>query len=303
MPYAIAPDGTRIAYTMSGPRDAEPLLMVQGLGADTRGWILQQRALSGRFRLIMLDNRGVGRSDRPPGPYGIETMGDDTIAVLDHAGYGSAHLLGASMGGIISQAVAVAYPERIRSLIVACSACRHHEWRIELLEDWADQAETYGMREFVRKNLQWMVGPRSLKRLWPALAVLGPLAFNVPTESFVAQIRGIVEMDDALRDELVAVQTPTLVLVGSQDVLTTQGDSEEIASLIPNAELSVVRGGAHLFMVEQAGAFNRTVLDFLDRVVARQTPGPVVSPDQVAHLREVGIRPRPGESASPVRTW
>lgn len=275
--------------------------MIHGLGADSRGWIMQRRALASRFRLIMVDNRGVGRSDRPAGPHQIETMGDDALVVLDHAGYGSAHVLGASMGGIIAQAMAVAAPERVRSLIIACSACHHHEWRIELLEDWADEAENYGMREFVRRHIQWLVGPRSLKRLWPALAVLGPLAFNVPVESFVGQINGILAMDDGMRDELVNVEAPTLVVVGSQDVLTTQGDSEEIASLIPGAELAVVRGGAHLFMVEQAGAFNRTVLDFLDRVVARHSPGPVVTAGRVAHLQEVGIRPRPGELTLPVR--
>ena len=90
----------------------------------------------------------------------------------------------------------------------------------------------------------------------------------MPVESFVAQIQAILAMEDTLRAELAGVAAPTLVLCGSQDVLTTQGDSEEIASLIPGAELAVVRGGAHLFMVEQARSFNRAVGDFLDRVTA-----------------------------------
>lgn len=122
------------------------------------------------------------------------------------------------------------------------------------------------MREFVRRNLKWMVGPRSLRRTWPAMAVLGPLAFNVPVAPFVAQIQAILSIEDTLRVELTSVEAPTLVLCGSQDVLTTQGDSEEIAPLIPGAELAVVRGGAHLFMVEQAGALNRTVGGFYDRI-------------------------------------
>jgi 3-oxoadipate enol-lactonase len=195
-------------------------------------------------------------------------MADDALAALDDAGYGSAHVLGASMGGIISQVIGVRHPERVRSLTLACTACRHFSWRKELLAEWSDQAQAYGMREFVRRNLKWMVGPRSLRRTWPAMAVLGPLAFNVPVASFVAQIDAILSIEDSLRGELVEVTAPTLVLCGSQDVLTTQGDSEEIASLIPGAELAVVRGGAHLFMVEQAGSFNRTVGDFLTRVTA-----------------------------------
>lgn len=266
MPSVEVADGTRISYALDGRRDGEPLLMVHGLGADTRGWIMQKRALGSRYRLVMVDNRGVGRSGRPEGPYDLEVMANDAIAALDHAGYGSAHVIGASMGGIISQVIGVRHPERVRSLTLACTACRHFTWRRELLGQWADQAQAFGMREFVRRNLKWMVGPRSLQRTWPAMAVLGPLAFNVPVASFVAQIQAILSIEDTLRAELADVVAPTLVLCGSQDVLTTQGDSEEIASLIPGAELAVVRGGAHLFMVEQAGAFNRTVGDFLDKV-------------------------------------
>ncbi len=272
MPEAIAADGTRIAYALAGRRDGEPLLMIQGLGADARGWTFQKRALASRFRLVMVDNRGAGRSGRPEGPYDIEVMAADAVAALDHAGYGSAHVIGASMGGIIAQALAVRQPERTRSLVLACTACHHYTWRRELLQEWAEEAQAFGMAEFVRRNLRWMVGPRSLRRLAPALAVLGPIAFSVPVSSFVAQIAAILDIDDSLRDELTDITVPTLVTVGSQDVLTTQGDSEEIASLIPGAELAVVRGGAHLFQVEQARAFNQVVVEFLDRVTGRTAP-------------------------------
>ena len=232
---------------------------------------MQRRALGSRFRLVMVDNRGVGRSDRPAGPYDLAVLAADAMAVLDDAGYGSAHVLGASMGGIISQIIAVTYPDRVRSLTLACTACHHYSWRRELLRDWADLAETRGMPEMVRRNLEWLVGVRSLQRLWPAMTVLGPLAFNVPAASFVAQIDAILGADDGLRESLVDIDVPTLVLVGSQDVLTTQGDSEEIADLVPGAELAVVRGGAHLFMVEQYGGFNRVVTEFLDGVLASRT--------------------------------
>ena len=286
MPTVLASDGTRISYSLAGRRDGEPLLMIHGLGADSRGWARQKRAFGSRFRLVLVDNRGVGRSERPPGPYDLEVMADDALAALDHAGYGSAHVMGASMGGIIAQVIGVRHPERVRSLTLACTASRHFGWRRELLGEWADQAQAYGMREFVRRNLRWMVGPRSLRRMWPAMAVLGPLAFNVPVSSFVAQIQAILAIDDDLREGLTGIAVPTLVLVGSQDVLTTQGDSEEIASLVPGAELAVIRGGAHLFMVEQAGAFNRTVLEFLDGVVAdpRARPVPVVKAPATVRL-------------------
>lgn len=292
MSHATAADGTRIAYKLAGRPDGEPLLMIHGLGADTRGWIMQERSLGARFRLILVDNRGVGRSGRPEGPYEIETMATDALAVLDHAGFASAHVLGASMGGIIAQAIAVLHPERVRTLALACTACRHFSWRRELLSDWAQDAEIHGMTRFVRRNIHWLVGPRSLKRLWPALAVLAPLAFNVPAESFIAQIDGIVAMDDGLREELRHVDVPTLVTVGSQDVLTTRGDSEEIAELIPGAELVVVRGGAHLFMVENARTFNRTLHRFYDRVLddTPDTTRATASGDEATAADPVGER-------------
>ena len=77
--------------------------------------------------------------------------------------------------------------------MLACTACHHYSWRRELLQEWSEQAQTFGMREFVHRNLRWLVGPRSLRRLAPALAVLAPIAFSVPAASFVAQIDAILD--------------------------------------------------------------------------------------------------------------
>jgi 3-oxoadipate enol-lactonase len=175
------------------------------------------------------------------------------------------------MGGVLAQIMAVRYPERVRSLVLACTACRHLGWRRELLEDWAALAQARGMRAFAAENMRWLVGPRALRRFWPAFGVLTPMAISAPSHSFVAQVNAILDMDDSVRDLLHTVQAPTLVLVGSQDILTPQADSEEIAELIPDAELAVVQGGAHGFMVEHFTAFNRLVLEFLERVTAEQS--------------------------------
>ena len=275
MAFTRSVDGTRIHYDVWGRREGEPLLLIQGLGADMRGWIAQRRSLGAHHRCIAFDNRGVGRSDRPPGPYDLEVMATDALAVLDATGSDTAHVMGASMGGILAQILAVAHPERVRSLVLACTACRHLPWRIELLETWAEQATHRGMKAFVADNLRWLVGPRSLRRVWPAVGLLGPLAFTVEPTSFIAQIQGILAQDDSLRAELAHLDIPTLVLVGSQDILTPLGDSVELAGLIPGAELAVVAGGAHSFMVERAGAFNQAVLDFLARVTSPAPLTPV----------------------------
>ncbi len=268
MPEVITADGTRIHYQRFGRTDGEPLLMIQGLGADSGSWLLQRFPFGGGYRCIAPDNRGAGRSDVPPGPYDLEVMATDLLAVLDAEGIDRAHVLGVSMGGILAQILAVRYPERVRSLVLACTACHHHQWRVDLLEEWAEAARTTGMRSFMGDGLRWIVGSRSMRRFWPAMRLFGPIAFDISAEAFVAQIEAILAMDDALRVELVDIAVPTLVIVGSQDVLTPLGDSEELASLIPGARLAVVRGGAHGFMVEKAGAFNATVLGFLDEVVA-----------------------------------
>ena len=265
MPFTRASDGTRIHYDVFGRRGGEPVLMLQGLGADSKGWLLQRGAIARRYKGIAVDNRGVGRSDRPAGPYDLAEMAGDAVAVLDAAGVESAHVMGASMGGILAQILAVTHPERVRSLVLACTACRQVPWRRELLEEWAAVAEAQGMRAFAQRNLRWLVGPRSLRRFWPAFGILGPLAVSASPHAFVAQARAILAADDSLRFELANIGGPTLVIVGSQDILTPLADSEELASLIPGAELAVVRGGAHGFMVEHAGTFNRVVVDFLER--------------------------------------
>ncbi len=264
MAYTRAADGTRLHYQVFGRRDGEPLLLVQGLGGDMRGWIMQRRALGRSYRCIAFDNRGVGSSDKPPGPYAMEVMAADAVSVLDAEGIEQAHVLGVSMGGIIAQILAVRSPERVRSLVLACTACRHLSWRRELLEEWIEVATAQGMGSFVRHNVRWLLGPRSARRIWPVLSLLAPIAANVPPHGFAAQARGILGMDDALADELSLIAVPTLVTVGSQDILTPLGDSEELAERIPGAELAVIRGGAHAFFAENAGAFNRTILDFLE---------------------------------------
>jgi 3-oxoadipate enol-lactonase len=266
--YTLAADGTRLAYGLSGPEDGEPLVMIQGLGADRRGWTRQKRAFSSKYRVLMPDNRGVGLSDQPPGPYDLAEMADDVIACMDHAGIESAHIMGASMGGIISQVIGVLHPERTRSLTLACTACSNKPWRVELLEGWAEDAELDGMRQFAAKKSKWLVGPRSVRRFWPVLGLFGGLAINVGAQSFVAQLRAILDADEDLRFELANIDVPTLVIVGSQDILTPLGDSEELAGRIPGSRLAVVRGGAHGFMFENAGTFNDTVLDFLEWVSA-----------------------------------
>lgn len=265
MPYVRSTDGIRLHYRESGRRSGPPVLLIQGLGADKNLWNLQCLALAPRYRTIALDNRGAGRSDKPYGAYSLEQMADDATAVLDHAGVESAHVIGASMGGAISQIMALRHPTRVRSLTLACTACRHHPWRKELLAEWADIAQTDGMGAMTAAAARWVIGPRSFRRLAPAIGWLGPLGLSRPAHAFAGQVAAILSIDDELADELAKITAPTLVIVGNQDILTPRGDSEEIAERIPTAELVVISGAAHGFMIEHATTFNRIMLDFLQR--------------------------------------
>lgn len=265
MSYATASDGIRLHYETLGRKSATPVLMIQGLGADKHLWDLQRYVLATRYRVIAHDNRGAGRSDKPFGSYSLQQMADDAIAVLDHAGVETAHVVGASMGGAISQVLAIMHPHRVRSLSLVCTSCSNHQWRRDLLASWADVARDKGMGAMTAQAARWVIGPRSLRRMWPAFGWLGPLATSRPSHGFTAQVKAILDADDTLRDQLKAIMVPTAVIVGNQDVLTPRGDSEELADLIPTAELTVLSGAAHGLMIEHATTFNRVLGNFLGR--------------------------------------
>lgn len=277
MPFVRASDGVRLHFRESGRRSGPPVLMIQGLGADKHLWDLQRLALAPWYHTIAHDNRGAGRSDKPHGAYSLEQMADDAIAVLDRVGVDDAHIVGASMGGVISQLIALRHPDRVRSLTLACTACEHHPWRRELLAEWAEIAQTRGMGAMTSVAARWVIGPRSFRRLTPAVGWMGPLALSRPPHAFAGQVAGILDIDDELADRLTDITAPTLVIVGNQDILTPRGDSEQIADLIPNSELAVISGAAHGFMVEHWTTFNSILLDFLGRAeqVHRESARPL----------------------------
>lgn len=275
-----------IAYETLGT-GGEPLIIALGVGVPLT--MLPEglgAELVGRgFHVALFDNRDTGLSthftDAPkpsvwklltqPGSgaaYTLDDMADDAVAVLDEAGVDSAHVVGASMGGAISQILAVKYPERLRSLTLACTSGRNHPWREELLASWRDAALEQGIGAMGREAARWVIGPRSFRRLLPAIGWLGPLALGRPAHAFAAQCDAILAVGDVsqdLVDRLPEIAVPTLVLVGNQDILTPRGDSEDLVATIPTAELVVISGAAHGFMVEHATTFNRVLLEFLGR--------------------------------------
>ena len=268
MSAATSGDGATIAYSAWGRRDGTPVLMIQGLGIDHRGWGLQRGAFGRRHRCVAPDNRGTGHSDAPPGPYDLMQMASDAIAVLDAEKIERAHIVGASMGGVIAQVIGVLHPESVRSLTLACTACRHHDWRRELLTEWASAVDDRGMNGLMDDAMRWMIGPRIQRRFGVFVNVLARALIQTKPHAFVAQVDAILAASDELRFALSNISAPTLVVTGSQDTLTPLGDAEELAELIPTSRLYVMRGAAHGLMAEAPNAFNDVVLAFLDEIDA-----------------------------------
>ena len=193
-------------------------------------------------------------------------MAQDAVEVLDAEGIASAHVIGASMGGVIAQIIGVTYPERVHSLVLACTACRHHAWRRELLAEWAELVTAHGMQAMTDDGMRWLVGPRLQRRFGVFVNVLARVLVQTKPAAFAAQVGAILAMSDDMRAELHTITAPTLVITGSQDTLTPLGDAEEMAELITTSHLYVLRGAAHGLMAEAPNAFNDAVLKFLAEI-------------------------------------
>lgn len=261
----VASDGTAIHYRVWGPRGRPVVLMLQGLGCDANGWTLQRVALQRSYRCIALDNRGVGSSGAPPGPYSIEQMARDARDVLDAEQAARAHVIGLSMGGVVSQLFAIKYPERVRSLVLAATAGRHHGWRIELLARWEYLAARYGMAKVASEVAPWFVGERARRLLGPGITLAIRTILPRNARAFASQIEAILEVPDELRRYHGSVKAPTQILVGALDTLTPPDDARELAARLPHCELTVIPEAGHALIAEAPMQFNRCVLRFLAR--------------------------------------
>jgi len=270
MPATRAADGTRVFYDTFGKADGEPLVLIMGLAIDRWGWIRQRAMLAKHFRCISIDNRGAGLSDKPTGGYDLFTMAGDVESVMDAEGIDSAHIVGYSLGGVLAQVLAVRSPERVRSLVLASTACRIKDWRREVLSDWVQLVEARGARAFSQENLRWVAAARHMRWIAPLAPAFAPLFVRAPAHGITGQIQALAGITEQVHEELLDVDVGTLVIVGSQDILTPVADSEEIAHLIKGARLQVISGAAHGAVVTDATVFNRAIESFLQEQVSAQ---------------------------------
>ena len=242
----------------------EPLVMVQGLGTDHFGWMLQVPELSKHYRVITFDNRDVGQSKQAEGPYEIADMARDGLALADHLELDSFHLLGMSMGGAITQEMALIAPERLRTLTLVVTFGGGGNWAAERGRLWAeirglidrdthlDWLLLFGMSEQFYDSSERVEYSKQLMRANP---------HPQSAEAFQRQVNASARHE--ARHRLGSISVPTHVIGAEHDTLVPVWKSKEIAELIPGAHYSVMRGAPHALNMERAEEFNAMVLDWL----------------------------------------
>jgi pimeloyl-ACP methyl ester carboxylesterase len=260
-------NGININYRVQGK--GEPFVLIMGYSGDQSPWMFQTRAFKKYYRVITFDNRGVGKSDKPDGAYSTKMMADDTVALMDHLGIKKAHVLGVSLGGMIAQAVAINYPERINKLVLGCTAAGRHEssgFAPELLkalgfgEDYTDDDARSMPILKITDTLYGVAFNRPLFRI--IFIPLGKIQTRLNGKTGLLGQLEAVGGHNSL-DSLPTIKARTLVIVGTKDRAIKPSSSEVIAKLIPNAKLVQIDGGSHMFNMEMSGRFNKEVLDFL----------------------------------------
>jgi len=255
MPFVKCPDA-RIWWDQSGTGDPILLIMGHAYGADM--WHRTAPELAASYRVIRFDNRGIGRSSDPPGPYPVQLMADDALAVLDAASAASAHVYGVSMGGFIALQLALDRPGRVRSLTLGCTAAS------------AEGASRGALLARVRS----LVPAAALNRMaWKLLYGPGtPTSRRAEDQQIVRRTRasgrgrrgqliGAASFD--VTGRLAEIHIPTLVIHGAQDRIVPAANAQRLADGIAGARLVVFPDAGHVYTTDAPDAANQEVLRFL----------------------------------------
>jgi pimeloyl-ACP methyl ester carboxylesterase len=246
--------------------DGEPLLLIAGFACDLSMWSEVVPALAGHYRVIVFDNRGVGRSAAPDSPYTIRAMAGDAAALLDGLGVGQVHVAGYSMGGQIAQELALARPGQVRSLMLLSSCARCDERNKAVMETWGELPRAVEPRLMARLLLPWLYSnafftkPGAVEQL---LTLLLDNPYPPTPHGIYRQSRALGDFDAT--DRLGGIGCPTLVLAGEEDALLPVALSRQLARGIPGAELVVMEKTGHGLLVESPEGVARAMLGFLSR--------------------------------------
>jgi len=252
----------RMYYEIHGAGD--PLVLIMGLRRNAEWWYRQIPGLSRHFRLLVFDNRGAGRSDKPETDYSIRMFADDTARLMDVLGMERAHILGVSMGGYIAQELAINHPEKIDRLIIGCSGCGGERAVLMSAERMERFMANKGLtpEQILRKDMDIFFSDafvRDNPRFIEDFVEISMRHYQ-PAHAFFRQWDACQRHDTA--DRLGIIRAPTLLMTGDDDPLVPPENSRILKELIPHASLVTFPGRRHCFFIEVADEFNRRAMDF-----------------------------------------
>jgi 3-oxoadipate enol-lactonase len=246
---------------VTGLADGPVVVLSNSLGSTHRMWDAQLVDLEQRFRVVRYDTRGHGASPIPPGPYSIDDLADDLIALLDHLDVERAHIVGLSLGGMTAMRVAARNPERVNRLVLLCTGAQ-----LPPASAWTGRAAT------VRSNGTVAVAPTVVERWFttefldahPDMRACGEEMITLtPAEGYAACCEAIAALD--LRDDLALIDAPTLAIAGADDAATPPAKLEEITNGVKDGRLLVVPHAAHLASAEQPGLIMPAIIEHLEQ--------------------------------------
>jgi pimeloyl-ACP methyl ester carboxylesterase len=258
-----------LAYTISGD-GPETLVLVNGLADTKETWELQLPAFAERYRVVAYDNRGVGESPTPPGPYTTRELAGDLAGLVDRLGLERFHVLGVSMGGMIAQEYAIAHADRLLSASFCCTYSYPGPFCLRMFSCWRDLVPELGVGFTQREVLLWAFTTDFFEERTAELEEIEALmaANPQPPEGYLAQLSSIETHDT--RGRLSAVTCPAMTLVGEEDILIYPKLSRRLHEELPSSTWVEVPGG-HACLWEYPEEFNQAVLEFLAGVGARSS--------------------------------
>lgn len=252
-------NGIQLYYESHG--EGEPVLFLHGLGSSTRDWEYQVPAFASAYRVITLDLRGHGRSEKPPGPYRLTGFAADIAEFLRLMGIGAAHVVGLSMGGCVAFQLAVDAPERVKTLTIVNSAPD------VLIRTWLERLIVWERLALVRVLGVGRLGRTLGKRLFikseqsRLREVFAARWAENDRAAYLAAFRAMIGW--SVLDQLGSIRCPTLIMAADQDY-TPVSRKEAYVARLSNARLVIIADSRHLVPVERPEAFNPVLRDFLD---------------------------------------
>ena len=263
MPIAKT-ENVNIYYEMIG--QGEPLVMIRGISSNVDHWYEQVLVLSKKYQLLIFDNRGIARSSDPGGSFSTRDMAADTVGLMEAVGIKKAHVLGYSMGGMIAQEMALAYPEKVNGLILVATDCGI-SLRIKAKPEFSrlfSEMIRLGTNEAKKAAAGCLFAKQTVETRPDIIQRYTEVSLRFPaSQKTLGKQWAAITQHDAC-DRLAKISSPTLVITGSEDELIPPENAKVMAQRIPVAQIISIDGGGHLFLIERPEAFNEAVIGFLD---------------------------------------